>query len=163
MQNLLSIGTILTTALLVGGCMVSRQWSLALLVLGFGAFWLVGQRQGWDDLASPVFLALVSLASLGIYWGASPFWLFLGTVAALATWDLSHFTNYLAQAEEVEAETALHQGHLNRLGLTVILSLLLGGIALVYQTEINFGAAVFLSLFLALSLGLAVRFVRRGI
>lgn len=162
MQTLLSSGTLLTTGLVAIGCAVGRQWPLALLALGFGVLWLVGQRQGWDGLASPLFLAMVSIAGLGIHWGSPPFWLFLGTVAALATWDLSHFTSYLAQAEEVEAEAALQHGHLNRLRLTVVLSLLLGGAALAFQTPLNFGAAVFLSLLMVLSLGLAVRFIRRG-
>jgi hypothetical protein len=123
----------------------------------------VGEKQLWRGLASPLFLVLVVLAGLGIYQGATPLWMFLGTVAALITWDLDHFVAYLAQAEEIEAEAALQQAHLKRLQLTTILSLLLGGAALALQLNLNFGFAIFLTLLMVVSLALAVRFIRRGV
>src|SRR5262245_21941674 len=125
MKHLLPLSIILATGLIVGGYVSNRQWPLALITLGVGALWLVGYQRRWEGLASPLFVALIILAGLGIYQGVSNQWMFLGTVAALISWDLSHFAGYLAQAEEIEAETTLRQGHLKRLQLTVILSLLL--------------------------------------
>jgi hypothetical protein len=162
MKNLTLTGIILTTALFTGAYAFSRQWPLALTVLGLGLLWGLGQWQQRRELDTPLFLAFIALAALGIYRGVSPFWPFLGTVAALATWDLSRFMDYLGQAEDIEAEATLQQSHLQHLQLTIILSLLLGSAALFFQMNLNFGSAVLLSLLMVVSLSLAVRFIRQG-
>jgi hypothetical protein len=163
MNYLISIPIILTMGLFIGGFAANRQWDLALAALGVGALWLVGEKQHWRGLASPAFLTLVALAGLGVYRGVAPLWMFLGTVAALISWDLDHFVTYLAQAEDIEAETTLQQAHFKRLQLTAILSLLLGGAALALQLNLTFGLAIFLTLLMVVSLALAVRFIRRGV
>ena len=162
MKNLALIGIILTTVLLTGAYAFSRQWPLALTALGLGVLWGVGQWQQRPELDSPLFLAFIALAALGIYRGVSPFWPFLGSVAALATWDLSRFIDYLGQAEDIEAEATLQRSHLQHLQFTIALSVLLGGAALFFEMNLTFGPAVFLSLLMVVTLSLAVRFIRRG-
>jgi hypothetical protein len=162
MKNLALVGLSLTTLLYIGGYALKQDWLLAFIVLGLGALGLLGQQRQWQELDSPLFLAFTGLAVLGIYRDIPAVWLFLGLVAALATWDLSRFTAYLHQAGDIEAETALKRGHLRRLQFTLILSLLLGGLALTFQTRFNFGPGVFFSLLMVISLSLAVQFIRRN-
>ena len=162
MKNLTFTGIILTTALFTGVYAFSRQWPLALTALGLGVLWGVGQWQQRRELDSPLFLAFIALAALGIYRGVSPFWPFLGSIAALAAWDLSRFIDYLGQAEDIETEATLQRSHLQHLQFTIALSLLLGSAAMFFEMNLTFGPAVFLSLFMVVSLSLAVRFIRRG-
>jgi thiosulfate reductase cytochrome b subunit len=85
----------------------------------------------------------------------------VGTLAALAAWDLDHFERRLRTAQRVEAQGALIRAHLRRLSIVAGLGLTLGGIALSVQVEITFGWALLLGLLAFLALSGVIAFGQR--
>jgi hypothetical protein len=85
----------------------------------------------------------------------------LGTVAALAAWDLDHFAFRLQDISRVEQRETLVTAHLQRLALVSGGGLLLGIGALLVQVRFSLGAAVLLGLLAILGLQQFLVMLRR--
>ena len=148
--TLISIG--FATLLLALGYALNAAWLEVFLLLLIGCLWLAGYGRGWTWPASLSFSLFTGLAAWGVYQGLATGWLLGGLVAALVAWDLDHFAQRLRQAGHVAGEAELKQAHLRRLLIVAGLGLLLGGLALSFQIELNFGWALLLGLLVILGL-----------
>ena len=158
--RLLPISTMAAALALAAGYGPSR-WGGALSIGAMGLLWLLGQRRHAEWLASPMLAIFVGAAVLGMWWGAPGVLMLMGVVAALAAWDLDHFTQRLTSVKVGEDARTCERGHIRRLLSVVGLGLLLGAIALVSQVRLGLGLVALLGLLAILGLGGAVRFLRR--
>jgi hypothetical protein len=117
-------------------------WAGAALALAIGLLWLEGQRRGWDWTAELGLAGYIGLAAFGIWQKLPGGWMLVGVVAALAGWDLDHFTRQLRRAGRVVAEEQLTWSHLRLLLAVAGIGLLLGGLAIGFRIELGFGWAL---------------------
>lgn len=139
---LLSLGT---AALMLGIPLAAKgAWGLALASLSVGGLWAVGHLRGVSP-APGGFLGFLTLGALGTLLDLREAML-LGTVAALAAWDLDRFARRLRDVERVEDLEGLWSLHLRRLLPTLGMGLLLGGIALEGRIPLGLWGAILLGI-----------------
>jgi hypothetical protein len=160
MKNFVFISIGLATLGLTLGYSLSSLWLWTPLIVVMGLLWLVGQWRDWDGWASVGLIFSVVVAAGGVWHSAAAGWLLGGTVAALIAWDLDHFSQHLKHAGHVENAAELKRTHLRRLLVVGSLGLLLAGVALSIQLELNFGWALLLGLLAILSLSWLIGFTR---
>jgi hypothetical protein len=168
----------LATGALALGYAANGEWLGGALMILIGALLWIAQRRRWSRSASlhlahdsqrapnlingtAGLIVFTASAALGLLRGASTFAMLVGTLAALAAWDLDHFERRLRTAQRVEAQGALIRAHLRRLSIVAGLGLTLGGIALSVQVEITFGWALLLGLLAFLALSGVIAFGQR--
>ena len=154
MKNLVSICIGLAVVGLILGYNLRALW----LWLALGLWCLAGQRSRWGWPASVGLIAFVGAAAYGVWQGGPAGWLLFSVVAVLAAWDLDHFARRLQQTGQQEMEIELQQAHLKRLALVAGLGLLLGGLALGLQVELNLGWACFWRLLAIIALNRVIGF-----
>jgi hypothetical protein len=159
--KLLPIGTILATGALALGYGLGGLWGWTVFAISLGFLWLLGQRRGWDWMASVGLVLFVSVAAAGLCLGVGAGWMLFGLVAALSAWDLDHFAQRLRDTGRVEGVHDLERRHLGRLLTVDGLGLLLGAVALGIEVEFGFGVAFVLGLLAILGLSQAIGFLRR--
>jgi len=160
MKNFVFISIGLATLGLALGYSLSSLWVWTPLLVAVGLLWLVGQWRDWDGWASVGLIFFVVAAAWGVWRHAAAGWLLGGAVAALIAWDLDHFCQHLNYGGHVENAAELKRTHLRRLLVVASLGLLLGGVALSIQLELNFGWALFLGLLAILSLSWIIGITR---
>jgi hypothetical protein len=161
MKKLTSTLIALATIFLVWGYSLQRYWTIVWLIVGLGLIWLAGQQWNWRWATPLGFVVFAGLAGWGVWLEVSTIWLLLGTIGALTAWDLSRFSERLAQTTHIVGSTTLKQTHFRRLQIAAGLSLLLGIITLESRFQLNFGWAILLSLLMTLTLAWAVGLIRR--
>ncbi len=135
-------------------------WFLALPILVLGVMWLAGQRRGWPWIAS-LGLALSAVAAAGgLLLGLGVGAMLVGLVAALAAWDLHHFSRTLESVPRVEGARNLERRHLLRLLSALGLGALLSAVALGVDVSLSFGIVLLLGLVAILGLSQAVGYLR---
>jgi hypothetical protein len=125
------------------GSALAGRWLLLLLFLAAGGLWLGRRRLPWQP-ATLLFLVLTLFLAIAAGLEVSAGWLLLGMAGALAGWDLDAFARRLSHAASDEIEAVLVQRHLQRLGLVLLLSLVLGGTALLVRIELSYGVLIVL-------------------
>lgn len=136
---------------------VKGAWGLALGALGLGGLWALGHFRGFP-IAHWGLLGFLTLGALGTLLGFKAAML-VGTVAALAAWDLDRFARRLRDAERVEGWERLWAAHAQRLLLVIGLGLLLGGIALEGRISLRLWGAILLSIFGLLGISQVLRWL----
>ena len=137
------------------------QWVQWLLVVTLGLLWAVGQQLGWNWTGAMGLIAFTSVAVFGIWARLPALWMLCGMVATLSAWDLHRFSLQLQAAQLVEGGVQLTRSHLQRLLAVSGLGLLLGGLALQVQVDLNFGWALLLGVLAILFLSRAIEFITR--
>jgi hypothetical protein len=142
------------------GCVLGGLWFAVLPVLVVGGTWMAGMGRGWSWISSLglVFSAIAAAAGLLVGLGAG--WMLAGLVAALAAWDLHHFSHTLEEIPRVEGMRSLERRHLQRLLIAVGLGVLLTVAALEIDVTFSFGLVLLLGLVAILGLSQAVAFLR---
>ncbi len=140
------------------GLTYDGRWSALWLLLG--VLWWLGRRR-WRWVGSLAFLGYIGAAAGGVFIGLGEVWMLLGTVAALAAWDLDHFAHRLQEIPRIEQQEALVASHLQRLALVSGGGLLLGIGARLVQVRFSLGAAVLLGLLAILGLQQFLAMLRR--
>ncbi len=135
-------------------------WLGAGLILLSGVLWLSEARKDLPWLASVMMLVFFGLGGYGAWLGYSSGLILIGIIATLAAWDMAYFWQHLQPSSKVEKETALKQAYLNRLGLVVGASFLLGSLALLIQFELNLGWALVVGFIVIITLGRVMRGIR---
>jgi hypothetical protein len=136
-------------------------WQAALLVVVPGLLAIAGRlfsRRWATDLAFAVFVVLAAAASS---MGAAPFWLLFGVAAALAVWDLQHFTFRIENACLLDGEHDLARRHLVRCASVILAGLILACLGLLVRINLGFVLVVVLSSLMVLGLAQSLRFARR--
>jgi hypothetical protein len=160
--RLVAVG-LLTAILTVGFGAAGQIWGL-LLTLLLGAGWAIADwppKDGvWDtrpDLDGPGLLIFIALVIWNLWLGL-PAWLALAVVLlTLAAWDLGRFVRRLSLALDAPAASRLERIHLLRLGLALGVGLLLGGLALIVRTPLDFGWALGLGILAIFALSQVAR------
>jgi hypothetical protein len=134
------------------GYALTPLWLGAVVVAILGLIWLVGQQRQVDWLNDFGFAFFVAAAAIGVWRGAPSGWMLVGTVAALAAWDLARFDGRLAQVEQIIGGRQLRRDHLRRLLLVAGLGLGFGALALGLQFELSLGWAILLGLLVVIGL-----------
>jgi hypothetical protein len=155
MKNAISICIGLASLTLALGYVSGTGWIGAGAVVALGLFWLVGHQRQWS-LAGPGLIVFAGAAAFGVWQGVPAGWMLFGAVAALAAWDLDHFTRRLRQAAHIKDETQLRRNHLQRLVAVAGLGVVLAGLALSFQIKLNLGWAMLLGLLIIIGLSRAV-------
>lgn len=161
MKNSVLISIILATLALGLGYGLNLHWMPALLIAGLGILWLVGQWRRWAWTTTFGLVSFIGLAAGGIWRALPPIWMLIGTVAALAAWDLARFLQRMEQVEQVGDRSTLSRAHLQRLLVVTGLGLLPGGLAAGAQLKLNFGWAVLLGFLMVVSLSWVIGSIKR--
>lgn len=155
----------LATSALALGYALGGLWNLTLVIVALGFLWLLGQTRHWGWMAFVGLVSFVGVAVIGLWFDLAAGWMLLGTVMALAAWDLDHFAQRLRYVgwDETLAERRreLERRHLQRLLSVSGLGLLLAAVALGVRIRFNFGIAFLLGLVAVLGLSQAISFLRR--
>ena len=158
MKYLIIISICLATLQPAIGYASGSAWIGAAGLVGLGLLWLAGQRRGQFPTATVGLIAVAAAAAFGVWQGLPAGWMLFGIVAGLAAWDLDHFARRLEQAEQVAGEVHLKRDHLRQLLIVAGLGLLLGGVALGLQVELNLGWAIGLGLLVIIGLSWVIGF-----
>ncbi len=118
-----------------------RAWPWAVLAGLLGIFALLASYGRWGWPASMSFLMMLALAGGAAMlrsWEA-----LLGVLCGLVAWDVELFARRLEPFETLSR--AIVSVHLKRLGLIVLISGLLGAVALNMELSLSFGWALFVA------------------
>ncbi|GMQ77924.1 MAG: hypothetical protein BMS9Abin02_0415 [Anaerolineae bacterium] len=130
-------------------------------ILLIGVVWVAAEIRGWRWIGSISLFLLIIGSAVGIIVEVDPIWAIMGTVLALAGWELSYFRRFLKKAPWVRNEDQLVRRHHTR----VIAVALIGGVTAWLTTQIEvdigFGVALLLAILSLLGLSRAVIFLRR--
>jgi hypothetical protein len=154
--------TIVASAALLIGPLLTGAWPLALAALALGVFTIVAIAKDWGrPLGTVEFIGFVFLATLETLRQIHPLWGLIGVAAALATWDLRSLRTRMSDAGFVAHPNLLLRHHLTRLSAVVLLGVALGAGALVWQINYDIGAVVGLACLCVLGLSRIVAHIRR--
>jgi hypothetical protein len=142
------------------GSALGGLWFVALPVLVMGVIWLAGQFRGWSWISSLGLVLSTVAAGGGLLVGLGAGWMLAGLVAALAAWDLHHFSHTLASVSRVEGGRSLERRHLQRLLVALGPGVVLAIVALGIEVTLSFGFVLLLGLVAVLGLSQAVAFLR---
>ncbi len=162
MKNLSIAAIIIVTFLLAAVYAIAEQWIYGLVIAGLGVIWLFSVWRNFQELISTGLIVFIGVAAWGIYQELSTIWMLIAVVVSLVAWDLARFSQRIAYAEPFAEGAVVQQAHLQRLAMVGGLGLLLGGLALGLQFQLNFGWAVLLGLVMVISLAWVVGRIRRN-
>jgi len=159
MQNFLCFSTLaVSVACLAGAFLPYSGWLGLAVVGGMGLLQLAVWVRPVKGLASVNLVLYTVLAGVRVLEDSAPLALTIGITAALAYWELVQFRHKqrvgfpAGRAGSTEADPALSKNHLQSLGLSAGLGLLLVGIGWVVRLPLPF--AVVMGLVLVMFLGL---------
>lgn len=160
MKNLVSVCIVIAMASLALAYGWASLWLGSGLTIAAGLLWLAGERltwPGWPDLG---LVALLAVAGVGMTQALPAGWLLGSNVVTLVAWDLAHFERRLNVEHPILEEARLWQAHLRQLAGVVGLGLLLGWLALSFETAFGLVWAIGLGLLAIMGLGRLIRAVR---
>lgn len=147
----------LATAALALGYAGQSLWVGAGVGVAIGLLWLAGRWRGWDWTADSCLAGWVGTAAFGAWQGLPASWMLIGVVAALAAWDLDHFTARLRSAGAITPPAELTRAHLRQLAIVAGMGLLLGGMALGVRINLTFGWVMLVGALAIFSLSRLIR------
>jgi hypothetical protein len=154
------LSVILATTPLLALFFWLARWEIVLALGLVALFWgLSPIRWEWPGSLALAFLVCAAAAGL---WLGSPLWALVGLIAALSGWDLERFTRLLLSAGQVQERQQLFFRHVLRLAALDFLGLVLGWAALNARVDLNFGAALVLSVLTILGLAFGIRHLMRA-
>jgi hypothetical protein len=136
------------------------RWEIALALGVVALLWGLSPTR-WEWPGSVMLVLLVCAAAAGLWLGA-PLWALVGLTAALSGWDLERFTRQLLSAGQVQERQQHIRRHVLRLAALDALGLVLGWAALNARVDLNFGAALVLSVLAVLGLAYSIRHLMRA-
>jgi len=144
--------TIAILALAISYAIVGFIWGIIITFI-IGAAWIISIWRGWrgGGILS-MFCLILGISSAALQEDSLRVALLIGTVATLATWDLSAFASVLDSNENISAKDGLIRNHLLRLTSVVILGVVLPLVAFALQFDLKFWQAVLLGIVLLIGL-----------
>lgn len=134
-------GSIATAAVVLGGAwLTAGSWIVAIAVGGLALLWAWGR--GSQRLANAMFVGLVAVAAFGVLQGVMPGAMLLGSLAALAAWDLNALARRLGEVEHVAEIDRLGRRHLEHLGIVLVVGGILGGAAMLGSVSLSLAGAI---------------------
>jgi hypothetical protein len=148
---------LLAAACLAAAYIEAGIWLIVPGILAAAAFLFLARRRRAAWLASSLLVVYVMLAAAGAWMRFDVLWLLVGVVAALAAWDLAHFSESLHAAATLDGARLLERRHARALLMAVAWGLLTGGVPLVVKIHLPFAAAEIVGVILLAGLTLAGR------
>lgn len=131
------------TALATGGAfLMAGQSEAAIGVVLLAALWAWGQHWGSQGLNNAMFLVFLAVATLAVVRDVMPGPMLVGSLGALAAWDLGALKDRLDRAAHATATERLQVRHVERLVTVLALGGVLGGIAMAGSLSISLGTAL---------------------
>ncbi len=131
-------------------------------ILLIGAVWVAAEIRGWRWIGSISLFLLITGSAVGIIVEVDPIWAIMGTVLALAAWELSYFRGFLKQAPWVRNEDQLVRRHHTRVIVVAVVGGATAWLTTQIEVDIGFGVALLLAIISLLGLSRAVIFLRRA-
>ena len=150
-RQVLFAAIILSTAIftLVGAAL---NTTVALVTAALGAIWLFQEMTGRTPFNYLCFGVFTGVTALGAFGNASILFLLLGISAALVAWDLSRFRRRIRDQEADDEKARIERAHLQKLGVTVALGLLIAVVPALLTISLNFVVLLILMLITLLAL-----------
>jgi len=143
------------------GYALAGFWVGAAFAVGAGLLWLAALWRDWRRVIGLSVIIVVGIAALGTWLEVSAGWLLFGLIATLVAWDLDDFSHRFGQSEHRQGYGTLQRIHLQRLAVVTGSGLLLGGIALNFELELNMWWGILLGVLVILGLSQAIGRLRR--
>jgi hypothetical protein len=144
---------LLSTACLITPYAMRGQWGPAAVFLPFVALCLIAGRASIGRRSVLYLVVSVAFAALGMHMQLEMTLLVMGTVIALAAWDLAYFQATRDPAEDSRGFQFRRRSHLRSLFLALALGALLSFASAALDVDLPFALVIVLALALMASLG----------
>jgi hypothetical protein len=134
----------------------------AAVVIVTGMLWLLDYEQRWNHLASIVLVLFTLFCVFGYWMGLYLPLLVLSLTAALAAWDLDHFSRRVLNSAQVKHLDRMEKQHIQSLLLVCGVGLLIAEGTLLVQIQLSFWASFAAALVVLFGLTWAIALIRRN-
>jgi hypothetical protein len=152
----------LTAGLLSIAYGLGGLWPAIPALLAIAGIWAWASPKILDWTAPLGFLLFTIASAVGLYLFSTPGLILPAMAAALAAWDLDHFSHRAQSVQRVEEAARLERSHLLRLGAVIGVGVFLGAAALLLRVSFSFGIFFLLGLLAIIGLTRAVIFLKRS-
>lgn len=128
------------------GYILNGYWLIFIAFFVMALFWLIMKKRPKFRPASSLLLAYIFLASIGVVINLSVPLMIVGCTMALASWELTHFSQGLLGNPLSGPQTSLEKYHLQSLSIMIGASLLLSFVGVYISLQFSFGFVVILVL-----------------
>ena len=129
------------------GYILNGHWLILSAFFVMALLWLVVKKRSILWAASSLLLAYVFLASMGILIHLSVPLMIVGCILALASWEMTHFSQGVLANANPNARASLEKYHLQALSIVLGASLLLSLVGAYANLQLSFGFVVIIVLF----------------
>ena len=158
----LMLGSTMTTSLILFlANVLNGRLDIALVSLGVGMIWLIGQWRALPGVNSVGFVALVVMVGISVGTGSTFVAGLFALVSAIIVWDLGHLRQRLTGLFFYEVDPLLFRLHLNRLMVAVGLGIFVPLLGLIVQVGLTMVWAIVLGVVITISLSLTLSLIRR--
>jgi hypothetical protein len=150
-------------------CSASLGWGFAqrgfttiaawLIILGMG--WFLAIWQGWKWYSSFALFVSTVAATMGLWLGFPPGWMFAGGIFALFAWDMTDFRQRLRVMAKDDDTRGIERRHIARITLLVIIGLFLASFTMMVRVQFTFEWGALLVLVILLGLGQLVGWFKK--
>jgi len=131
---LLPVALLISAGSITSGYLVAGYWMVLPALLGMGLLYLLASRGSDFRAASVLLLGSIILSAIGIMARLASSLMLVGSISALAAWDLMLFNQKMRDIEHREGSALLEQYHIRSLAIALaagcLLSLAAGNITL---------------------------------
>jgi hypothetical protein len=138
-QRLLWVCRFAAAFCLAAGFGLDSRWEIGLVFLAAALLGYLFKKQMGDWFPSVLFVLYLAAASLGLLIGLAPVWMIIGVTAALASWDLAMFCPRLESGSRPDLVINLERRHVEYLGVSMGLGLLMALTGLFLRLQLSFG------------------------
>jgi hypothetical protein len=160
--KIITASVVLSTASLSLAYASGEYAVLAAVVIVTGMLWLLDHKQRWNHLASVVLVIFTLLCVFGYWVGLYLPLLVLSLTAALAAWDLDHFSRRVLNSPQVKNLDRMEKQHIQSLLMVCGAGLFIAEATLLVQIRLNFWAAFAAALAVLFGLTWAIALIRRN-
>lgn len=130
-------------------------------ILIFGLLWLFTQWRGWGWFSSLALFFVILMATIGLWFGFSPGWMFSAAIFALFAWDMTDFHNRMRLMAVDDNIRGMERRHIARVSILSFVGLLLASIAMFLRVQFTFEWGALLVLVILLGLSQLVTWFRK--
>jgi drug/metabolite transporter (DMT)-like permease len=161
-SKVLHASILLASGLIALAYAMNEYYLLAVLPLILGVLWLLDHRLRWQHLASLVLVIFSMFCVLGYWLQLSMPVLVLAISAAVAAWDLDHFSRRIQAQPPVRAFDRMQKYHIKQLAFVIGIGIALAQAILLIQITLNFWVIFVLTLIVIISLTRVLVIIRSG-
>jgi hypothetical protein len=157
---LLRLSIVAAIGLLVTSYGFDKNLILTLILIIYGAIWLVGEWRSWTWTAFAGLLLITIAAAFGIWNHFAPLAMIVAGVIGIMAWNLSQHCRHLDRAAESDDIQSIERRHLIYLLGFGLLAIGISSASLLVQIRLTLTQAILLVFIATLSLGQLIRWLR---